>query len=462
MVAVVDIDVSSDTRSLLDAVQALGHGAALVGGCVRDALLGRPIRDIDIVTGASLTSLRTTCSRASWCRRIYDVGQRYGTVGVALDDGTVVEISTLRDSDLAADVAHRDFTVNTLAASWPSLVVLDHTGGIEDLRGSLLRAPGDPVERFAEDPLRVLRAARFVAELGFTLDANTEAGAVETAPRLAEIAVERVRDELTKLLMGGRVVEGLNVALSTGALAVVLPEVARLSGVEQPSFHDLDVFSHTTQTTAVVPARMELRWAALLHDIGKPECSSVDPDGRLRFLGHAPRSAELAALVCERLRFSRAQTRSIVHLVGEHMRLSDLAMDNPRAVDRAVRRLDLRASDDPSAPLLVSAEDALELAVADFAATAHRDEAPTVRARLASAIAESRERGTLKRVTSPLSGQELMAALRLEPGPAVGSALRAIEDAIAQGTLSADDRDAALGIARQALAMNGESSGDQD
>jgi len=227
--------------------------------------------------------------------------------------------------------------------------------------------------------------------------------------------------------------------------------VAALDGVTQPTFHDLDVFAHTVQSVANAPATSVMRWAALLHDTGKAPCRTVEPGGRIRFFGHARESARIASAVCERLRFSKADTRAIVHLVAEHMRLSDLHTNNPKAVDRAVRRLDLWEPNAAEPKRLVTAEDALELTLADFAATAHRDEADTVRDRLAGALAASRERGTRTRVASPLSGREVMDAFGLEEGPAVGAAMRAVEDAIAEGVIEPGDRAAALRVAAEAL-----------
>ncbi len=447
----VDIALSPNTAALLDALVAPGHFAAVVGGAVRDALLGRDVRDLDVVTAASPGEVRGACEGAPWCSSVYAVGERFGTLGVVLADGSVVEVSQLRGSDFAADAAHRDFTVNAMAAAWPGLELLDSVGGLADLDARVLRAPGDPAERFGEDPLRVLRAARFVSQLGFSLEPATEAAAPSAAPLLAGVATERVRDELTALLLGESAAEGLRVALRTGSLAVVLPEVAALDGVTQPAFHDLDVFEHTVMTVAGAPATPEMRWAALLHDVGKAPCRTVEPDGRIRFFRHAKVGAEMTAAICERLRFSKAMTRAVVHLVAEHMRLGDLAIDNPKAVDRAVRRLDLWASGAPDAVRLVSAEDVVDLTMADFAATAHRAQAATVRARLEAAVSASRARGTRTRPGSVLGGAELMRELGLPEGPAVGDAMRAIEDAIERGELRIDDRAGALRVARRAV-----------
>ncbi|MDZ4168333.1 MAG: HD domain-containing protein [Coriobacteriia bacterium] len=456
MSRVVDIALPTDAEALLDALVSRGHFAAVVGGAVRDALLERIVGDLDVVTAATPDGVRESCEGTTWCQRTYAVGERYGTIGVVLADGTVVEVSQLRGADFAEDASRRDFTINALGAAWPGLALLDAVGGLADLDAGILRAPGEPSERFAEDPLRVLRAARFVADLGFVLDPATEAAAAATAPLLADVSAERVRDELTALLLGEQVGEGLSVALRTGALAEVLPEVAALDGVTQPTFHDLDVFAHTVQTVDSTPAIFRLRWAALLHDVGKGPCRTVEPDGRIRFFRHAKIGAEMTARICERLRFSKAQSRAVTHLVAEHMRLGDLVIDNPRAVDRAVRRLDLWASSSADAVRLASAEDAVDLTMADFAATAHRADAPAVRTRLDAAVRASRGRGTRTRPGSVLGGTELMRELGLPEGPCVGDAQRAIEEAVAHGELRADDRPGALRVARSAVARGRE------
>lgn len=451
MAVILDIPLTADSRKLLDALAAGGRAVAVVGGAVRDAVMGREVRDIDVAADATPDEVREACEGTTWCRRTFAVGERFGTVGVALADGSVVEVSKFRGGDVEADARHRDLTVNALAVLWPSLELVDVCGGRGDIARRVLRAPGDPAERFTEDPLRVLRAARFAAELGFALEPATAAAATDAAPRLTGVAVERVRDELTRTLLAAHADEGLATALRIGALETVLPEVAALDGVSQPTFHDLDVFAHTVQCVASAPATRILRWAALLHDVGKATCRTVGEDGRIRFLGHAQQGALLAAKICDRLRLSKADARAITHLVATHMRLGELETDNPRAVDRAVRRLDLWEPGAAAPERLVSAEDALELTLADFAATAHRSEIDEVRARLAAAVAESRERGTREPVRPLLSGRELITALGIPEGPLVGVAMRAIEDALEDGGLAPGDRRAAIDVARAAL-----------
>ena len=451
MATILDIPLGADARALLYALAVDGRALAVVGGAVRDAAMGREVRDIDVAADATPDEIRGACDGAAWCRRTFAVGERFGTVGVALADGSVVEVSGLRGGGIEADAGHRDFTANALAMLWPSGELIDPCGGLGDIARGVLRAPGDPAARFAEDPLRILRAARFVAELGFELDPSTAASAADAAPRLTGVAVERVRDELTRTLLAVHAAEGFAVALRTGALDAVLPEVAALHGLSQPTFHDLDALAHTLQCVANTPPSRMLRWAALLHDVGKAPCRSVDDDGRIRFFGHAQQGALIAAAICERLRLPKADGRAIVHLVATHMRLGELDPDNPRAVDRAVRRLDLWETDTATPKRLVSAEDALELTLADFAATAHRSEVDRVRGRLADAVAASRERGTRDPVRPLLTGRELITALEIAEGPLVGVAMRAIEDAIEAGSLVPGDRRAALDIARGAV-----------
>lgn len=455
----VDIPLSSDTTAFLDAMVDSGHGIAIVGGAVRDALTGRDVRDLDATTDALPEQVRSIAEGAPWCRRTYDVGERFGTLGVVLADGTVIEISRLRGqataagfvTAYAADALHRDFTVNAMAALWPGLVLLDPVGGRDDLGRRLIAAPGDPAERFAEDPLRVLRAARFASELGFTVDAETVSAMPAAASQLARVALERIREELTRLLIGVAPRLGLELLRDSDALSVVLPELSELDQLAQPSFHDLDALSHTFATVEAAPSTATLRWAALLHDLGKAPSRTVDPDGRIHFFGHAKSGADLAEQVLLRLRFPNAERTAIVHLVREHMRLGELPVDNERAVDRAIRRLDLWVPNTDPPRRLVSAEDALELELADFAATAHRAEAPERRRVLEAAIAASRERGTRQPPAAPLGGRELMRELGLPEGPPVGAALRAVEDAVAEGRLAADDRAGALEVAREAM-----------
>lgn len=439
-------------RALADAQR----DAVFVGGAVRDALLGRVVCDLDMVTDASPELVREVAAAADGVRGVYAVGERFGTLGVILESGAVLEVSAYRPIALAGstpaerfeiDAGHRDFTVNALGWDLASHQLLDPLGGRADLETGVLRTPGSAVARFAEDPLRVLRAGRLVAQLGFDVEETTELGMRACADALRTVAVERVRMELTKLLLAHGAPEGMRLLLRTGALEVVLPEVAALDGVTQPTFHDLDVLGHTLQAVGLAPATTVLRWATLLHDVGKAPTRTVEPDGRIRFFRHAQEGARIAEEVCCRLRFSKDEAAAIVHLVGEHMRLGDVNPESARSMDRAVRKLDLRKGPN----VLATAEDALELTMADFSATAHRDEAPVLRARLTEALAASRCRGSHRPVTSPIGGAQLMHELGVAEGPLVGVAKQAIVSAIEGGALAADDRVGALRVAGEAV-----------
>jgi poly(A) polymerase len=436
-----------------------GLDAVLVGGAVRDALLGTASADWDLVTDAPAEEVRDIAARTGGVRSLYDVGRRFGTLGIALEDGGTLEVSRYRPDALpaatpgerfAADAAQRDFTINAIGVDLATGSLLDPVGGQADLARRLLRAPGDPAERFAEDPLRTIRAARFVAELGFELEDATRGALRDAAHRLERIAPERVREELTRLLVAPFAPEGLRVLHESGALAVVLPEVAALDGVTQPTFHDLDVLAHTIQATGLAPPTPVLRWATLLHDVGKAATRSVQPDGRIRFFGHAQEGARMAAEIVARLRFSTAEAAAVVHLVGTHMRFGEIELANPKSVDRAVRKLDLRLDESAEEPL-VSAEDAVALTLADFGATAHRDETPFLREALEGAVAASRQRGTHRPVISPITGADIMRAFGLAEGEQVGVAKDAVEDAIERGDLEPDDVEGAFAVAAAAL-----------
>ncbi|MDY0087191.1 MAG: HD domain-containing protein [Coriobacteriia bacterium] len=452
-------DIPEPVRRIGLLLHEAGYDAVLVGGCVRDLLRGVVPADQDLVTSAPTDDLCRLLSADHSVRVVYAVNERFSTLGAVCSDGSKLEISRYRPDALGAptleqrfaiDASHRDFTINALGIDLASGALLDPLGGRGDLEDCVLRACGDVDARLAEDPLRAIRAARFVAELRCALAPATRDALARATPSLALVAPERIREELTRLLVAEHVAAGLAVLLESGALAAVLPEVAALDGMTQPSFHDLDVLAHTMQAVALAPATPVMRWAALLHDVGKAPTRSVDTDGRVRFLGHAQAGERMAAAIVERLRFSAAQSRAIVHLVATHMRLGELDLANPRAVDRAVRSLDLHTGE-PETPPLVSAEDVISLTLADFGATAHRADVPRVRAALESAVAASRARGTHEPIVSPVSGTDIMAAFCLTEGPQVGVAKHAIEDAIERGLLADDDKEGALVVAAAAL-----------
>ena len=329
-------------------LQRAGHAALLAGGCVRDLLLGAAPKDYDVATAADPDRVMEIFPHS------YGVGAHFGVVLVAEEiegERVVTEVATFRSdgsysdgrrpdavrytASAAEDAARRDFTINGLfldverAAKERTLraAVVDTVGGLADLDSGLLRAIGDPVQRFAEDHLRLLRGVRFAARLGFAMDAATRAAMCAMAQTLERVSRERVRDELTRMLAEGAARRAFEQLDETGMLAVVLPEVAALRGVEQPAeFHpEGDAWEHTLRLLEQLEAGVSatLAWGALLHDAGKPATFRRTPD-RIRFDGHVEVGVRVAEEITSRLRFSREDAAQIAALVANHMRFSDV------------------------------------------------------------------------------------------------------------------------------------------
>lgn len=310
---------------VLRRLEAAGHEAWCVGGAVRDVLLGRAPGDWDVTTSALPEQVL-----ALFAPDALPTGLQHGTVTVK--HGAGVEVTTFRrdgtylDSrhpesvaftrSLEEDLARRDFTVNAVALNLRGELA-DPFGGRADLERGLLRAVGEPEKRFQEDALRVLRGLRFAARLGFAIEPDTAAALRRCAPLLERIAPERIQAELTGMLCGEQV---LPVLLAyPDVLGVVLPEILPSVGFDQRSiYHCYDVWEHTARAVAAAPAVPVLRWALLLHDLGKPETFTVDEEGRGHFYGHWRRSAALAEEILTRLRFDNHNKKTILTLVERH------------------------------------------------------------------------------------------------------------------------------------------------
>ncbi len=310
-----------------------GHQAFLVGGCVRDLLMGRSPKDFDIATGAKPEEV------ARLFPKVIPVGAQFG-VQIVLKGPHAYEVATFR-TDLAykdgrrpegvvfstpeQDALRRDFTVNGLFFDPLKGKVIDYVGGQIDLRKKLIRAIGDPAHRFREDRLRMLRAVRFAAVLGFEIDGPTFQAVRKAANEITDVSSERIRDELTKLFSGPHPARALDLLDESGLLDVILPEVSRMKGVPQPpEFHpEGDVYVHTRLLLSYLKSpSVLLAFGGLLHDIGKPATYRVAE--RIRFDGHDKVGAAMAKRICKRLRFSNVETEEISDLVGEHMRFKDV------------------------------------------------------------------------------------------------------------------------------------------
>jgi len=312
-------------RRLRDA----GHEAYIVGGCVRDRLMGRIPGDYDVTTSALPEEVKTVFTG----EKVIETGLRHGTVTVLLD-GEPLEITTFRvDGDysdarhpdavtftrsLREDLARRDFTVNAMACGIDGGIV-DLYGGRADLAAKTIRCVGDPDTRFSEDALRILRALRFAAVLDFSIDANTAAALRRQQHLLKDISAERVRVELTKLLCGPAV---RRILLEySDVIGEVLPELRPCIGYDQlHPCHIYDVLGHLAAVVENIPPESVLRWSALLHDISKPDCRTIDSEGHGHYYGHAEKSADTADTILARLKFDTASRTRIVLLVRSHDR----------------------------------------------------------------------------------------------------------------------------------------------
>ena len=418
-----------------------GHQAYLVGGCVRDLLLKRQPDDFDVATDATPDRVQELFPGS------IAVGARFGVV-IVVAEGAEVEVATFR-SDIGysdgrhpdrvvysrtpeEDVRRRDFTINGLLMDPQSGEVLDFVGGRADLAAGVIRAIGEPATRFAEDKLRMVRAVRFAARFGYAIAPATFAAIPPLAAEIRRVSAERLRDELTRLLIEGAARRGFELLEESGLLQPLLPEVARMKGVEQPpQFHpEGDVWIHTRMMLEGLTAgcATTLAWGVLLHDVGKPPTFAPpsDPGERIRFDGHVEVGARMAEEICRRLRFSNDDTEQIVALVANHLRFKDVFQMRLATLKRFVR--------------LPRFEEHLELHRLDCLASHGNLEAyEFVRRFLAETPPDQ------VRPPRLISGEDL-ARMGLLPGPLFREILQTVEDGQLDGRLTS--REQALAFVR--------------
>jgi poly(A) polymerase len=434
-------------RQLADAFS--GRQLFLVGGCVRDRLLGRLVSDLDLATDARPAEIRRRVSR--WADSVWRLGEKFGTIGVA-KEGAKAEITTFRadrydgisrkpkvrfGDEIRQDLERRDFTINAMAHDLHTGELLDLFGGQRDLDEGVVRFVGDPAERIAEDPLRMLRAVRFCCQLHFELDPEGSVAIARSAEELKRISRERVRDELDLILLSPHPAEGLRLLIDLGLAAHVLPELLRLYLPQPARYHLKDVLDHTLDTVAFVPADKAMRYAALLHDIAKPETFSTDDSG-IHFYRHEEIGAQRARAILSRLRQPSAFIEQVADLVRHHLRVPSYRSEWS---DAAVRRLVFELGD--------CLEQALVLADADVRASDPRNY-PEFEGRakeLRSRIAELGEAADLAGLRPLLDGDEVMALLNIPPGPKVGEVLRFLLDQQIEGNVTT--REQAIAAVRQ-------------
>src|SRR5713101_5302584 len=340
-------------NSICDTLRGGGYQALLVGGCVRDLLLGREPADYDLTTDATPEQV------VSLFPESIAVGAKFGVILIPRD-GLKVEVATFR-SDVGysdgrhpdsvvysktpqEDVQRRDFTINGLLMRHDTGEVLDYIGGQADLAAKLIRAIGEPDRRFTEDKLRMLRAVRFAARFGFEIESDTFNAVRRHVKEIGQVSPERMRDELTKMLTEGAARRAFELLDETGLLEQVLPEIAAMKGVEQPpQFHpEGDVWIHTRLMLEALPASVSptLAWGVLLHDVGKPPTfrSASETGDRIRFDGHVDVGVRMPEEICRRLRFSNEDTNQILALVNHHMRFKDVESMRASTLKRFVRQ----------------------------------------------------------------------------------------------------------------------------
>lgn len=456
------IDPPASVRALMDRLWGHGHAAYVVGGSVRDALLGRPADDWDLATDARPDRLLAVFPGA-----VYE--NQFGTVAVRQGDA-VHEVTTFRTDhdyadfrrphrvefgdDIELDLARRDFTVNAIAWGAPAPAgnaatgatapgptpaptprIADPFDGVDDVQARVLRAVGDPSARFREDALRMVRAVRLAAVLDFGIEAATLEAIRENAPLAAHVSGERVAAELGKLLAAERPSTGLRLMAETGLLGVVLPELDAQRGLPQNKIAGEDLFDHTLRTVDAAPAgRPVVRLAALLHDVGKPETIDDGP-----FRGHEAVGAELAEKLLDRLHLPRSAVSRVVHLVRNHMFTYEPDWGDA-GVRRFIQRVGIEAIDDVFA--LREADNIGSGVPADAHHLAHLR--ARVDAELAAAVVLDRSR-------LAIDGDDLMTELGLPAGPRLGRILdELLERVIADPRLN--DRATLLLLAESMLA----------
>lgn len=427
---------------LADAFQRAGHELALVGGPVRDAFLGREVTDLDFASDARpdrILEIVTPISQSRW-----DIGRAFGTIG-AMIGGEQVEITSYRaDSydgvsrkpvvafgdSLEGDLRRRDFTVNAMALMLPQLRLVDPGGGVDDLLSGVLRTPAEASVSFGDDPLRMLRAVRFTAQLGFHLDAGAFEAMREMAGRIQDISAERVRDELQKLLLTRHPRAGIELLVESGLAELVLPELPALRLERDTAHRHKDVYEHSI---TVLEQAIELdherrgpqpdpivRWAALLHDIGKPRTRRFGPGRQVTFHGHDHVGARMARSRLRQLRFDNDSIASISRLVELHMRVFNYG--DAGWTDSAVRRFARDAGEELDRLLILIRAD-----ITTRNAKRH-DRLLFAIDDLERRIQELAEQEELAAVRPELDGTRIMEILGIGPGREVGEAYRFLLD----------------------------------
>jgi poly(A) polymerase len=414
-----------------------GRHLFVVGGCLRDQLLGRETNDLDLATDARPDDIRSRVE--PWADSVWLVGEEFGTVGLT-KGGIKAEITTFRadnydgvsrkpevafGEDIGGDLARRDFTINAMAQNVHTGELLDPFGAQDDLRARLVRFVGDAEKRIFEDPLRMLRAVRFCAQLGLELDSVAAAAIATQAAEIGRISRERIRDEFDGILLSPNPDEGLRLTIDLGLAQHFIPEILRLHLPEPYRHHMKDLLDHTLDTVRLARGDKALQYAALLHDIAKPETFSSDDSG-VHFYRHERVGVDEASAILTRLRQPAGLIERVGKLIENHMRIPSYRSE---WTDGAVRRLMYELGEE--------LEHAMSLAEADVRASDPVD-LPEFEARLTelrTRVQEVGDAAEIARMKPLLSGDEVMELLGIGPGPRVGEVLGFLLDEQIEGRI---------------------------
>ena len=446
----------SPIPALAEAFSGAGRSLFLVGGPVRDLLLSRSSTDLDFTTDGHPTQVKQLLRRAG-ADHIFAIGEKFGTIGGIFGD-VVVEITTYRSEEyepgsrkpkvefgdsLEGDLSRRDFTINAIALDVSTGELVDPFGGQADLELRQVRAVGVAADRFADDPLRLMRGVRIAVQLAFEIEPETKRAIAAGADALATISRERIAQEMAKILTSRLAGLGIRLLGDLGLMQHIVPEVLAMRGMHQDaSYHHKDVFEHTVQVVDQTPPRLVARWAALLHDIAKPRTRTIDQDGNVHFYGHDYLGDQMARKILHGLRLDRETIEQVGKLVAMHQRANAYEDD---WTDGAVRRF-IREADDVL-------EDLLDLSAADV--TSRRQERRRAADARVSALRERIEQikaeEEVEKLSSPLDGNELMALFDRAPGPWIKPVKERLLAAVLDGELAPDDKEGATRLAREVL-----------
>ena len=413
-----ELEIPDFVATVIARLQRKGYEAYVVGGAVRDRCMNHPVRDWDVVTSAPPRRIRSVF------KNVRSFSLKHETVTL-VEEGCHYEVSSFRGAEglgktIQEDLAHRDFSINAMAYDATERKVIDPYGGRRDISRKLVRAVGRPEDRFREDPLRLVRAVRIAAELGFKIEANTSRAITRMAHQLAGVARERIRDELVKILSAEKPSRGFDLLRRFGLLQEFLPELIEGYRRKQNSYHRQTIYGHILETVDQVEPDPVMRLTALLHDVAKPR-HREKVGGELHFPGHEPAGAAMAVEIMERLKFSKGMIYEVSHLIRHHLPMTSYDLPwSGESLRRLVRRVGPKNID---RFFSFSRADVLSQGMRD-----HRLDALAKLQRRARAVVKKPL--PLKTAHLAIGGEEVMEMFGLRPGPKVGKILDYLMDRV--------------------------------